>query len=331
MLKLFDVVLQAKADARRSALLSAISEIGDSVVDRILAPLLQKLNACEIHEGKRRGGAASQALQPEALARGGRDGSWDSGAAPPKPRGKALERKGGKSNSTPRGTQTSGAGIEDAATFGKGRRKKRPGCNGSWDSDAATPTPRGTAQERSRSKTLPSKCAPKGMQASGVGKTKGRGKKRRGEDGADATATGRKRQKTWWDIFRAQHMPMFVGENPTVKLNQFKIVSEWMSGRWNALSKEEQEGFKVLPKNEGDQDQTARARPDRSRSPRKASGTPAATGGADQSKAEDAAQPQQSSVLIAASVTKATEAVGEPQTDDSQATLGHPMESQAGA
>ena len=122
------------------------------------------------------------------------------------------------------------------------------------------------------------------MQASGVGKTKGRGKKRRGEDGTDATATGRKRQKqkSWWDIFRAQHMPMFVGENPTVKLNQFKIVSEWMSGRWNALSKEEQEVFKVLPKKEGGQDQTARARRDRSRPPRKASGTPAATGSADQ-------------------------------------------------
>ena len=325
MLKLFDVVLQAKADARHSALLSAIRNTGDSVVDRIVGPLLQKLNACEIHEDKRRGGAASQALQPEALARGGRDGSWDSGAAPPQPRGKAPERKGGKSNSTPRGTQTSG----DAATSGKGRRKKRPGCNGSWESDAATPTPRGTAlereggqaQERSRSKTLPSKSTPRGMQASGVGKTKGRGKKRRGEDGTDATATGRKRQKSWWDIFRAQHMPMFVGENPTVKLNQFKIVSEWMSGRWNALSKEEQEGFKVLPKKEGGQDQTARARRDRSRSPRKASGTPAA-----------AAQPRQSSsALTAASVTKATEAVGEPQTDDSQATLGHPMESQGGA
>ena len=64
-----------------------------------------------------------------------------------------------------------------------------------------------------------------------------------------------------------------------------------------------------MPKKEGGQDQTARARPDRSRSPRKASGTPAATGGADQSKAEDAAQPQQSSALTAASATKATEAV----------------------
>ena len=116
-----------------------------------------------------------------------------------------------------------------------------------------------------------------------------------------------------------------------MKLCQFKIVSQWMSKRWNALSKEEQEGFKVLPKKEGGQDQTARARRDRSRPPRKASGTPAATGSADQSKAEDAAQPQQSSALTAASVTKATEAVGEPQTDDSQATLGLPMESQGRA
>ena len=64
-----------------------------------------------------------------------------------------------------------------------------------------------------------------------------------------------------------------------------------------------------MPKKEGGQDQTARARRDRSRPPRKASGTPAATGGADQSKAEDAAQPQQSSALTAASATKATEAV----------------------
>ena len=104
-------------------------------------------------------------------------------------------------------------------------------------------------------------------------------------------------------------MPVFLKENPTVKRNQFELISQWMSERWNALSKEEQEGFKVLPKNEGGQDQTARARRDRSRSPRKASGTPAATGGADQSKAEDAAQPQQSSALTAASATKATEAV----------------------
>ena len=104
MLKLFDFVLQAKADARHSALLSAISDTGNSVVNRIVGPLLQKLNACEIHEDKMRGGVASQALQPEVLARGGRDGSWESGAAPPQPRGRAPERKGGKSNSRPRGT-----------------------------------------------------------------------------------------------------------------------------------------------------------------------------------------------------------------------------------
>ena len=77
--------------------------------------------------------------------------------------------------------------------------------------------------------------------------------------------------------------------------------------------------------------QTACARPDRSRSPRKDSGIPAATGGADQSTAEDAAQPQQPSALTAASATKATGTAGEQETDDSQATLGRPVESQGGA
>ena len=137
--------------------------------------------------------------------------------------------------------------------------------------------------------------------------------------------------KTSWQRFKAEQMPLFLKENPDVKLCKFDKVSEWMSIRWKALTDEEKEKYRVLATDDGDQDQTARTEPDRSRSPRKASGTPAAKGGADRSKAKDAAQPQQSSALTAASVAKATEAVGEPQTDDSQATLGHHMESQGGA
>ena len=125
-------------------------------------------------------------------------------------------------------------------------------------------------------------------------------------------------------------MPVFLKENPDVKRCKFDKISQWMSKRWKALTDEEKEKYRVLARDEGDQDRTARTGRDRSRSPRKASGTPAATRGDDQSKAEDAAQPQQSSALTAASVAKATEAVGEPQTDDSQTTLGHHMESQAG-
>ena len=89
---------------------------------------------------------------------------------------------------------------------------------------------------------------------------------------------------TSWQCFKAKKMPEFMKEHPEVKRNQFKIISQWMSEQWDALSEEEKKEFKVLPKNEGGQDQTARARRDRSRSPRKASGTPAAIGGADQSK-----------------------------------------------
>ena len=136
--------------------------------------------------------------------------------------------------------------------------------------------------------------------------------------------------KTSWQRFKAEQMPLFLKENPDVKRCKFDKVSQWMSIRWKALTDEEKQKYRVLARDEGDQDQTARTEPDRSRSPRKASGTPAATGGADRSKAEDAAQPQQSSALTAASVAKATEAVGEPQTDDSQTTLGHHMESQGG-